>query len=133
MQAVQDFQIEENAVISGNDIGQLRESVGWEPLTEKYGKALSSSNAHFSVMHDGQLIAFVRIITDEQLYAFIVDLVVHPSAQKNGLGKALIQHAVNSLRKKNIRLIQLTFDPDLEPFYTSCGFEIIKAGSIKTY
>lgn len=133
MQNFKDLLIVKNDGISGKEVGELRRSVGWDSLSEKYAEVLKGACSHFSIRKDSELVAFVRIVSDGLLYAFIVDLVVHPSFQNQGLGKHLIQHVIESLKQEKIRLIQLTFDPELEAFYTSCGFKIIKAGSIKNW
>src|SRR5476649_1219234 len=125
------FEIIRDDIITASDIGQLRKAVGWELLTERYSKALTNSYTHFSIKEDGMVIAFARIISDGQLYAFIVDLLVHPKKQKQGIGKILVKHVIEELKKDKIRLVQLTFNADLEAFYKTCGFDIISAGSIK--
>lgn len=122
-----------NADISPQDIEQLRISVGWESNEGKYDKALENTYAQFSVKKDNKLIAFARIVSDGVLYAFVVDLMVHPDFQDHGLGTNLLQRIVRELKNDGVKYVQVTFDPGLEQFYRESGFEIIEAGSIKNY
>jgi ribosomal protein S18 acetylase RimI-like enzyme len=122
-----------NAPLAGNEIEQLRSSIHWESNKGKYDLLLDTSYAHFSIKDGELLVAFARVISDGVLYSFIVDLMVHPDYQSQGVGKKIVDFAIAELKAKNIKYIQLTFDPYLESFYNKLGFEIIKAGSIKNY
>lgn len=123
--------IKRNDIVTSTEIEDLRIAIGWDPNKEKYETALKSTYAQFSLKKDGKLIVFARVVSDGILYSFIVDLIVHPDFQKKGIGKIFIKHVVSELTKDGLKFIQLTFDKELEPFYRSCGFEIIEAGSIK--
>lgn len=96
-----------------------------------FRESLPSSYCYFSIKEKGKFIGFSRVISDEGLYAFIVDVMIHPDFQKKGIGIQPITYTVKELEKDNIRLIQLIFSPELEAFYQHCGFSILKAGSIK--
>ena len=61
---------------------------------------------------------------------FLVDLLVHPDFQGKGLGRRLVAEAVAQLTADGIKCIQVTFNPEHEAFYRSCGFHIFKAGII---
>ena len=67
---------------------------------------------HFSIQEDAQLIAFVNVISDGIADALLVDLMVHPNYQRQGLGRALATHAIRKLTSRGIACIQVIFDPD---------------------
>jgi ribosomal protein S18 acetylase RimI-like enzyme len=118
------------APLSGTQVEDLRSSVGWDGMQGKYDQILAQSYTHFSVTDNARLIGFVNVISDGVADAFLVDLMVHPAFQHQGIGKALITYAINDLREDGIRFIQVIFDPELESLYRECGFHIVKAGII---
>jgi GNAT superfamily N-acetyltransferase len=126
------YQIQRGAYLNGAQIEELRVAVGWDRMQGKYDLILARSYAHYSIADDSHLIGFVNVISDGVADAFLVDLMVHPDFQHQGIGKALIAHAINDLKAEGIRCIQSIFAPELEPFYQVCGFHIVKAGIIDT-
>ena len=125
-----DPQIKRNEVVTAKEIEDLRASVGWDRFENKYDKILANSYAHFTVREASQLLAFVNVISDGIGDAFLVDLMVHPSAQRRGIGRALVDAAIAGLTCDGIRCIQVTFDSKLESFYRECGFHIFRGGII---
>lgn len=123
-------QIKRNDVVTATEIEDLRAAVGWERLENKYDKILANSYAHFTVRDDDRLLAFVNVISDGIGDAFLVDLMVQPSVQRRGIGRALVEAAVAALTADGIKCIQVTFDPELESFYQDCGFHIFRGGII---
>jgi N-acetylglutamate synthase-like GNAT family acetyltransferase len=124
------YHIVRQALISGIQIEDLRSAVGWESMPATYDSILVHSYTHFSIMDQAALIGFVNVISDGIGDALLVDLMVHPDYQHQGLGKALVIQAINDLRADGIQLIQVVFEPELEAFYRECGFHIVKAGII---
>jgi GNAT superfamily N-acetyltransferase len=119
-----------NEPVEAGEIEGLRDAVGWEKLENNYDRILANSYTHFTVREDGRLLAFVNVISDGICDAFLVDLIVHPNFQRQGLGKAIVERAVEELTADGIKCIQVTFNPQLETFYRDCGFYIFKAGII---
>jgi ribosomal protein S18 acetylase RimI-like enzyme len=126
------YQVERQAPLTGAQVEALREAVGWDRMTGMYDLILNRTYTHFSVMEASQLIGFVNVISDGIGDAFLVDLMVHPDFQHQGIGQALVKQAVAELRADGVQLIQVTFEPELESFYRACGFHIVKAGVIDT-
>ena len=124
------YPIVRQASLLGIQIEELRSAVGWERMSGMYDQILAQSYTHFSVMDQARLIGFVNVISDGIGDALLVDLMVHPDYQHQGLGKALLIQASNDLRADGIQLIQVVFEPELEAFYRECGFLIVKAGII---
>jgi len=125
-----DHEIQRNEAVVAKEIEELRVAVGWGRLENKYDRILANSYAHFTLRENGHLVAFVNVLSDGIVDAFLLDLMVHPSMQRRGVGKALVDAAIAGLTNDGIRCIHVTFDAELERFYRGCGFHIFKGGII---
>ena len=109
------------------ELEELCDSVGWarRPL-RKVKKAIQHSFLVVSMWEvrgtQRQLIGFARATSDHAFNATIWDVVVHPSFQGKGLGKALMKFAIKKLRAEDISNITLFADPHVVDFYRSMGF-----------
>ena len=121
--------IERDAPITAASVAALRQHVGWAPLEARVASALEGSYAHFSVLEDGEPVAFARVVSDGSLYALIVDVMVHPAHQGRGLGRQLLEHTLNALEEDGIRTVQVVYDPALEGFYRDLGFAPLGGGT----
>jgi ribosomal protein S18 acetylase RimI-like enzyme len=120
-----------NDKVTAGEIAGLRESVGWKPLRDKFEKALENTYLSLSVKADSQLIAFLRVISDGSIHAYIADFVVHPSYQNKGIGSKLLDKSVEILKERDIEFIELTFKEDNLYFYKNAGLEINLSGRVK--
>ena len=128
-----DIVILKNAPLKGDDVEQLRREVGWQACEGLYGQVLKRSHATYSVSTAGRLVAFLDVLSDGVSYAFLTDLVVHPSAQRQGIGMGLLQRAAADLSAEGVRYVQAVHDPELDAFYRKAGFSIIHAASIAVW
>ncbi|KKJ01336.1 GNAT family N-acetyltransferase [Prochlorothrix hollandica] len=109
------------------ELEELCSSVGWSrrPL-RKVRKALQNSFLVVSMWEQRgkrrRLIGFARATSDHAFNATIWDVVVRPSSQGQGLGKALMQHTIKKLRNEDISNITLFADPHVVQFYEGLGF-----------
>jgi len=127
------YDIQRNSkALTGADIESLRDAVNWPRNVGQYDQILKKSYSHYSVQHGGCLIGFLNVISDGIGNAFLVDLMVHPDFQQQGLGRAMVETAIRDLTSDGIQQIQTTFHPESESFYRRCGFHILKAGVIDT-
>jgi GNAT superfamily N-acetyltransferase len=63
-----------------------------------------------------------RVIADGVLHALIVDMIVLPSHQNRGIGRAILSRLVERCRAAGIRDIQLFCARGKSGFYERCGF-----------
>jgi ribosomal protein S18 acetylase RimI-like enzyme len=75
-----------------------------------------------------RLVGFARATSDHAFNATVWDVVVHPSCQNKGLGKALIKYMIHKLRNKDISNITLFADPQVIDFYRRLGFVLEPEG-----
>lgn len=110
-----------------NAYWELFETTGWNArykLTQQeLGKAISNSWYSNAVYDADKLIGFGRVIADGVHHAFIVDLMIHPDYQNQGLGSQLLDRLVAKCNESGIRDIQLFSAKGKSEFYEKFGFE----------
>jgi len=87
------------------------------------GKDLSCR--HLYAMHEGQVIAYVRLLPAGLSYpeASIGRVVVHPAYRKFKIGRELMERAIATLREPHKQPIQIGAQAYLYKFYNSLGFK----------
>lgn len=115
------------------ELEELCDAVGWarRPL-RKVKRALTYSFLVVSMWevkgNRRRLIGFARATSDHAFNATVWDVVVHPSCQSKGLGKALIKYMIRQLRNEDISNITLFADPQVIDFYRRLGFVLDPEG-----
>ena len=81
-----------NPTVSSQAICDLREAVGWERQEEDYPTALQGYWATVGGFdaESTLLLAWCAILSDGMRHAVLLDVIVHPSLQRQGIGKALV-------------------------------------------
>lgn len=109
------------------ELEELCDAVGWSrrPL-RKVKKAIQHSFLVVTMWEQQgarkRLIGFSRATSDHAFNATIWDVVVHPSFQGRGLGKALMAQLIKKLRSEDISNVTLFADPQVVNFYRNLGF-----------
>lgn len=102
----------------------------------KPGSSNNGNGSSSSSSTSEQLIGLARATSDHAFNATIWDVLVDPAYQGQGLGKALIEHMVRSLLRRDITNITLFADNKVVEFYRQLGFESdpegIKVGNFIT-
>lgn len=111
------------------DYCELRESVGWLLFSkEQTQKALINSLYTVIAVKDNQTVGMGRLTGDGMYYA-IVDIVVQPNYQKQGIGNRIINMIIEFVDKETPiggrSSIQLIAEKGKETFYEKLGFKII--------
>lgn len=109
------------------DYWNLFQTTGWNDeynfTRQDLENAIKSSWYLNSVYNFDKLIGFGRVIADGVHHAFIVDLIIHPDYQGQGLGSTLLDKLVTKCKDSKIRDIQLFAARDKFVFYEKYGFE----------
>lgn len=109
------------------DYWDLFQTTGWNTKynfsIQDLANAIQSSWYSTSIYDSDILIGFGRVIADGVHHALIVDLIIHPSYQGNGIGSKLLDRLVHKCKGSNIRDIQLFSAKDKFAFYEKFGFE----------
>jgi ribosomal protein S18 acetylase RimI-like enzyme len=105
---------------------ELFETTDWntkyELSKEELYSALENSWYSISVFDKEQLIGFGRIICDGIVHALILDVIILPDRQSEGVGKKVMDKLVDRCKEHNIRDIQLFCAKDKVGFYNNLGF-----------
>lgn len=116
-------------VLCYEDYCVLRESVGWLLFSkEQTQKALVNSLYTVIVVKDNQTVGMGRL-TGDGMYYTIVDIVVQPNYQKQGIGNKIINMIIEFVDKETPiggrSSIQLIAEKGKETFYEKLGFKIL--------
>jgi GNAT superfamily N-acetyltransferase len=106
-------------------ICDLRAAVGWDRLDDDYPAALSGYWATLGGFDSaGALVAWCAILSDGVRHAVLLDVIVRPDRQGQGVGRELVARAVDHCLARGISIIHVDFVPEREAFYERCGFRI---------
>jgi predicted N-acetyltransferase YhbS len=61
----------------------------------------------------------------------LIDVIVHPAWQRQGVGMALVKEAIAFIQEHGITIIHVDFVPEHQTFYERCGFQASLAGIIE--
>lgn len=113
--------------ISVGDYNRLRTLVGWREIPVRQAEVGLKNTAYQVAALDGeQPVGMARILWDGGYTAYMADVVVDPSYQKMGIGRAMIDRifdyiAANTEQGEKVT-VHLTAAKDKEPFYHRLGF-----------
>ncbi len=122
------MEYKENALCY-EDYCKLRESAGWPLFSkEQTQKALDSSLYTVIAVDADQTVGMGRLLGDGMYYV-VVDIVVQPDYQKQGIGSQIVNSIIEYVDKRTPTggrsSIQLIAEKGKEAFYEKLGFKII--------
>ena len=111
------------------DYCRLRESVGWLNFSKiQTENALTHSLYTITAVENDHTIGMGRLIGDG-LYFVVVDVVVQPTYQKNGIGSEILNRIIEYVDKTTPvggrSSVQLIAEKGKEAFYEKLGFKVI--------
>ena len=107
------------------DLVALYSSVGWTNYTNKPAmleEAVKASLWQLSVYDEKELIAYIRIVGDGHSVLLVQDLLVRPDYQRQGIGKKLLEKALETFPHVYQRLLVTERSEKNLAFYQSLGF-----------
>ena len=107
-----------NSLPSTEELVELYDAVGWSAYTrtpERLVPMLAGSRYLYVARENTaegaeRLIGLVRAVGDGQTIAYIQDLLVHPQAQRHGIGSALLGRILADFDREGIRQRFITTD-----------------------
>lgn len=121
------IKLQHDCLVLPNQIEELCHAVGWNsrPL-DKLEKAIKQSFSYVCAwyIHDEKqkLIGFARAVSDSAFNAMLLDIVVHPDFQGQGIGKKVVNNLVEQLHQSEVTDITLLAAPHMVDFYHKLGF-----------
>jgi len=118
--------IEYTNTLTPEEFNILHEAVGWGVVNnqERIQKALNRSNFLIAAQINEKIIGMARVI-DDGLQALLLDVIVLPEYQGQGIGKTLMNYVMEYLyvlsRNGGIKA-NLVTAPDKVGFYEKFGF-----------
>ena len=119
--------------VDPKQIVELRNSVGWNGLTDWYKKSLQNSYFYICCFDDKELIGFLDVVSNGVTDSYIQDVIVKPEYQHRGIGTHMMETAIEKLKADKIYAISVLFEERLAKFYKKFGFYIMQAGQMETY
>ncbi|WP_299534200.1 GNAT family N-acetyltransferase [Ulvibacterium sp.] len=87
-------------------------------------KSMENSSCFGVFNKMGQQVAFARLVTDYVVFAWLMDVFVHPDYGGQGIGKMLVGHILQLPELRSVNGIGLRTN-DAQGFYEKFGFEKI--------
>ena len=126
------IEIKLNWVVDPVDLGNLREAVGWERFDQDYPAVFDGYWSTISAVDPvGHLIGWCAILSDGVRHAVLIDVMVHPILQRQGIGRRIVKRAVEYIKSQGINIIHVDFLPEHTRFYETCGFRVGLGGICK--
>ena len=119
--------LQNNCLVLPNQVEDLCNAVGWSKRSlEKVDTALKQSFSYvcawYTYNETRKLIGFARAVADGVFNAMLLDIVIHPDFQGQGIGKQVVTNLVKQLRQSEITDITLFAAPHMVDFYHKLGF-----------
>lgn len=115
--------------VSWERASEIFSLVGWgNRKAEDIQSAFESSSYVRFAYSDGVIVGFGRTVDDGKYYALIVDLVIHPEFQSQGIGGDILSYLTNAL--EGYAFTTLTSAVGKESFYLKQGWQKQKTSFI---
>jgi GNAT superfamily N-acetyltransferase len=115
--------------ITVDEFNFLRKSVGWNEIEKNLAlKTIKNALFIITAIIDDKIIGLTRVSGDGGYTIFITDVIVLPEYQKKGIGKKLMDKAMNYIKDNFLQngqsvFVNLMSAKGTELFYKKFGFE----------
>ncbi len=121
------YNIEYKHTISVINYNILRKSVGWSEIKiNQAQRGIDNSAFIVSAVIEDKTIGMTRVVSDSGYIVIIVDVIVLPQYQGNGIGKTMMKMVMeyinNSISKGEGIMVNLMAAKGRESFYKKFGF-----------
>lgn len=106
-------------------------AAAWPDHTQRdFTPILAHSLAYVCAYAGDALVGFGNVAWDGGIHAFLLDTTVHPTQQRQGIGRIVVALAAEEAQRRGMEWLHVDYEPHLESFYRGCGFQPTAAGLI---
>ena len=121
----------DNPCLDGYEIAGLFKAA-WGEQGPDSPPAIGRCLAHIGAYDGGRPVGFIKLACDGGIHAFVLDTTVRPGHQRRGIGRRLVERAVEVAGKSGIEWLHVDYKAAVESFYARCGFRPTPAGLMRT-
>lgn len=114
---------------SDDELRELYDAVGWSNYTRAphvLRRGLQGSSRVVTARDNETLVGLARIVSDGATIAYLQDVLVHPQAQRSGLGRKLVEAAFAPYSEVRQHVLLTDDQPYQRAFYEDLGFVEIR-------
>jgi GNAT superfamily N-acetyltransferase len=102
---------------------QVREAAGWNQTLSDWERFLAlEPDGCFLAEWEGAPAGTATTAVYASTLAWIGMVLVHPDRRRLGIGRALLQHCIHTVRDRGVRCVKLDATPAGQPVYEGLGF-----------
>ncbi len=117
----------------------LYEAVGWSVYTDSPGllqAGMAGASCVVTARESGKLVGLARALSDGATICYLQDVLVHPAAQRRGIGRALVKAVLDRYRTVRQKVLLTDDEPGQRAFYESLGYTEIRdygSGTLRSF
>ncbi len=105
-------------------------AAAWGAPKPGYDRVLAHSFTWVTASSGDELVGFTNVAWDGDAHFFLLDTTVHPKWQRQGIGRRLVEEAIEACRGHGEWLHVDASQELMAGFYQTCGLEATSAGLI---
>lgn len=131
--------VEASPKLSMDEVEALYRDVGWTTYADDVvtlEAAIAGSSRVVAARREGRLIGMARVISDGATICYLQDVLVHPSAQRAGVGRALVLAALEPYASVRQKVLLTDDEPGQRAFYESLAYQETRdhgAGTLRAF
>ncbi len=110
---------------SRDELLALYDANGWGAYTvdpEGLHRGVANSGFVVAARDEGALVGLARVVSDDHAIMYLQDLLVHPSHQRRGIGRRLLERCLERFAHCRQKVLLADDDERLVGFYEALGF-----------
>ena len=125
--------------VGTGELIELYDSVGWSVYTRDVGtlrRALAGSSTLVIARTGGLLIGLARVVSDGATICYLQDVLVNPSHQGHGVGRALVQAVLEPYANVRQKVLLTDDEPAQHRLYESLGYcdaAVVAGGPLRAF
>jgi GNAT superfamily N-acetyltransferase len=125
--------------IAVDELVALYDAVGWSAYTKAPGllrTAMAGSSYVVTARRGGRLVGLARAISDDATICYLQDVLVMPTEQRGGVGRALVQAVLDRYRAVRQKVLLTDDEPRQRAFYEALGYSEARDygdGTLRTF